>query len=84
MYFPLLGSMYDEDEEPSPIPRRKLIRSSSDPSIATGENVPGIPPYPAPPSYRRDKQVYSRPRYNWTVQEKTKQKIEHQFFQQKV
>ncbi|XP_064596202.1 tight junction protein ZO-1-like [Liolophura sinensis] len=26
-----------------------LVRSSSDPSIATVEKVPGIPPYPSPP-----------------------------------
>ena len=53
----LPGSMYDDDDQPSPIPRRRLIRSSSDPSINTGDNVPGIPPYPAPPSYHKDKQV---------------------------
>lgn len=47
-------SMYeDEDDEPSPGMRRRLMRSSSDPSINTGENIPGIPPYPAPPSYGR-------------------------------
>lgn len=46
----------DDDDEMSPVvPRRKLIRSSSDPSIATNENVPGIPPYPNPPNYRRDR-----------------------------
>ena len=55
----LPGGIYDEDDQPSPIPRRKLIRSSSDPSINTGDNVPGIPPYPAPPSYHRDKQVFT-------------------------
>lgn len=50
------GGVYEDDEQPSPSPpRRKLIRSSSDPSINTGDNVPGIPPYPAPPSYHRDK-----------------------------
>ena len=43
-------SMYD-DEEPSPGNRRKLVRSSSDPSLATQDNIPGIPPYPTPPSY---------------------------------
>ena len=36
-----------------PVRGRRLIRSSSDPSIATGENVPGIPPYPDPPVYQR-------------------------------
>ena len=45
--------MFDDDDDSPPV-RRKMIRSSSDPSIATGENVPGIPPYPAPPNYRRD------------------------------
>ena len=48
------GSMYGDEEDASPVPRRKLVRSSSDPSIATGENVPGIPPYPAPPNYHQD------------------------------
>ncbi len=53
------NSMYedDDDDEPSPIPKRKMIRSSSDPSINTQENIPGIPPYPAPPNYHRDRQV---------------------------
>ena len=47
-----------------PVRGRRLIRSSSDPSIATGENVPGIPPYPAPPTYqqrpREPRAVHSR------------------------
>ncbi|XP_013406126.2 tight junction protein ZO-1-like isoform X4 [Lingula anatina] len=46
-------SMSDE-EDGTPPARKKLVRASSDPSIATGENVPGIPPYHAPPSYTRD------------------------------
>ncbi len=56
------NSMYedDDDDEPSPIPKRKMIRSSSDPSINTQENIPGIPPYPAPPNYHRDRQVSNR------------------------
>jgi tight junction protein 1 len=33
--------------------RPRLPRASSDPSLATQDNVPGIPPYPAPPIYNR-------------------------------
>ena len=43
-----------------PVRGRRLIRSSSDPSIATGENVPGIPPYPAPPTYQQKRGRESR------------------------
>lgn len=50
-------SMYNDDgmegggggREPPP----RLMRSSSDPSLTVQDNVPGIPPYPAPPSYNR-------------------------------
>ena len=52
-------SNYDDDDEMSPAPRRKLVRSSSDPSITTADNVPGIPPYPAPPNYRREHRAVS-------------------------
>ena len=47
-------SMYDDnDASPTPV-RRPMVRSNSDPSIATLENIPGIPPYQAPPSYMRE------------------------------
>nr|QRF78342.1 ZO1 [Phoronopsis harmeri] len=42
------------DDEKTPPQKRKLLRATSDPSIATGDNVPGIPPYQAPPTYHRD------------------------------
>jgi len=46
--------MYDDnDASPTPV-RRPMVRSNSDPSIATLENIPGIPPYQAPPSYMRE------------------------------
>ena len=34
-----------------PMQRRRLVRASSDPSLTTADNVPGIPPYNAPPIY---------------------------------
>ena len=47
------GLYDDDDDEVMPAPRgQRLVRSSSDPSINTAENIPGIPPYPAPPIYR--------------------------------
>ena len=47
-------SLYDDQGDISPMTsHRKLVRSSSDPSVNTQENIPGIPPYPAPPSYNR-------------------------------
>ena len=48
---PLHPGSHHQDR--APVRGRRLIRSSSDPSIATGENVPGIPPYPAPPMYHQ-------------------------------
>ncbi|XP_061190159.1 tight junction protein ZO-1-like isoform X3 [Saccostrea echinata] len=42
-----------DDFDASPKHKKRLIRSSSDPSINTTDRVPGIPPYPAPPSYHR-------------------------------
>ncbi|XP_078328318.1 tight junction protein 1-like isoform X10 [Crassostrea virginica] len=44
---------HPEDFDASPKHKKRLVRSSSDPSINTTERVPGIPPYPAPPSYHR-------------------------------
>ncbi|XP_064644896.1 tight junction protein ZO-1-like isoform X2 [Lineus longissimus] len=41
------------DPETPPLNRR-LIRSSSDPSVATMDNIPGIPPYKQPPTYQRE------------------------------
>ena len=35
-----------DDFDLSSVLRPRLIRSSSDPSINTGQNIPGIPPYP--------------------------------------
>ncbi|ELU09381.1 hypothetical protein CAPTEDRAFT_221876 [Capitella teleta] len=46
-------SLYGEDDMVPGRGQRRLVRSSSDPSINTHDNVPGIPPYPAPPSYNR-------------------------------
>ncbi|XP_056002922.1 tight junction protein ZO-1-like isoform X20 [Ostrea edulis] len=42
-----------DDFDASPKHKKRLVRSSSDPSINTTDRVPGIPPYPAPPSYHR-------------------------------
>ena len=46
----------DDDEMVKP---RRLVRSSSDPSLAVQENIPGIPPYPNPPGYPRDDRMVS-------------------------
>ncbi|XP_025081792.1 tight junction protein ZO-1-like isoform X3 [Pomacea canaliculata] len=46
----------------SPMQKKRLVRSSSDPSINTTERVPGIPPYPAPPGYHNAKAVPYRSR----------------------
>ena len=46
-----------DDLDTSPMQKKRLVRSSSDPSINTGDRVPGIPPYPAPPGYQRDSKV---------------------------
>nr|QRF78291.1 ZO1 [Terebratalia transversa] len=40
----------DEDEK-SPQIKKKIPRASSDPSLSTADQVPGIPPYHSPPSY---------------------------------
>lgn len=40
-----------DDLDASPIHKKRLMRSSSDPSINTMDRIPGIPPYPAPPRY---------------------------------
>ena len=47
--------LYDEDDQNvPPVPsKRKLLRSSSDPSLSTQDQIAGIPPYPSPPSYYR-------------------------------
>ena len=42
-----------DDFELSPKHKKRLVRSSSDPSVNTTDKIPGIPPYPAPPSYHR-------------------------------
>ena len=36
-------------------PGGRMVRSSSDPSINTQENIPGIPPYPSPPTYKNQR-----------------------------
>ena len=50
-------SMYDDDGangDFSPPVQRRLQRASSDPSINTTDNIPGIPPYTSPPIYHMD------------------------------
>lgn len=44
-----------DDLDVSPIRKKQLMRSSSDPSVNTQENIPGIPPYPSPPTYKNQK-----------------------------
>lgn len=44
-----------DDFDVSPIRKKTLMRSSSDPSVNTHENIPGIPPYPSPPTYKNQK-----------------------------
>ncbi|KAH9508486.1 hypothetical protein Btru_055324, partial [Bulinus truncatus] len=44
-----------DDLYASPIRKKQLMRSSSDPSVNTQENIPGIPPYPSPPTYKNQK-----------------------------
>ena len=46
-----------DDLDISPVEKKRLVRSSSDPSINTADRVPGIPPYPAPPGYQTDRKV---------------------------
>ncbi|XP_071115835.1 tight junction protein ZO-1-like isoform X4 [Haliotis cracherodii] len=52
-----------DDFDVSPIQKKRLVRSSSDPSVNTAEHgIPGIPPYPAPPSYHNQR-VLPQDRY---------------------
>ncbi|GFS16937.1 tight junction protein ZO-1 [Elysia marginata] len=44
-------------------PGGRMVRSSSDPSINTQENIPGIPPYPSPPTYKNQR-IPSDSRYS--------------------
>ncbi|XP_067654258.1 tight junction protein ZO-1-like isoform X2 [Haliotis asinina] len=45
-----------DDFDVSPIQKKRLVRSSSDPSVNTAEHgIPGIPPYPDPPSYHNQR-----------------------------
>ncbi|XP_059173109.1 tight junction protein ZO-1-like isoform X2 [Physella acuta] len=44
-----------DDFDVSPMRKKTLMRSSSDPSVNTHENIPGIPPYPSPPTYKNQK-----------------------------
>ena len=46
-----------DDLELSPTHKKRLVRSSSDPSINTTDKIPGIPPYPNPPRYQRSPKV---------------------------
>ncbi|BFZ25795.1 hypothetical protein BsWGS_28834 [Bradybaena similaris] len=39
----------------SPVRKQRLVRASSDPSVNTHEKIPGIPPYPSPPTYKNQK-----------------------------
>ncbi|KAK3595448.1 hypothetical protein CHS0354_003441 [Potamilus streckersoni] len=48
-----LGRHLGDRENSSPVYKKRLVRSSSDPSINTTDRVPGIPPYPEPPKYNR-------------------------------
>lgn len=43
-----------DDMDTLPLKQVPLMRSSSDPSVATADRIPAIPPYPSPPSYKRD------------------------------
>ena len=48
------SSMYTQEvDDLSPLMYRRMQRANSDPSLATQENIPGIPPYPTPPIYNR-------------------------------
>ncbi|XP_076439288.1 tight junction protein ZO-1-like isoform X2 [Babylonia areolata] len=53
-----------DDLDISPMQRKRLVRSSSDPSINTADRVPGIPPYPAPPGYQKQS-PYDQGREEW-------------------
>ncbi|XP_070178926.1 tight junction protein ZO-1-like isoform X3 [Littorina saxatilis] len=53
-----------DDLNLSPTQKKQLVRSSSDPSINTGDRVPGIPPYPAPPGYKGKMPPYNRDDYD--------------------
>lgn len=46
-----------DDLDLSPTHKRRLVRSSSDPSVNTTDKIPGIPPYPDPPRYQRSPKV---------------------------
>ncbi|XP_041355918.1 tight junction protein ZO-1-like isoform X2 [Gigantopelta aegis] len=56
-------SRAQDDLDMSPMQKKRLVRSSSDPSINTMDKIPGIPPYPSPPSYNMGspQDRYSRP-----------------------
>ena len=43
-----------------PAAHRRLVRSSSDPSVGTMDKIAGIPPYPSPPLYTHDFRKVSR------------------------
>lgn len=44
-----------DDLDVSPMRKQRLVRSSSDPSINTHENIPGISQYPSPPTYKNQR-----------------------------
>ncbi|KAK7491112.1 hypothetical protein BaRGS_00017676 [Batillaria attramentaria] len=54
-----------DDLDTSPMQKKRLVRSSSDPSINTADRVPGIPPYPAPPGYGNAKMPPFSRRDEW-------------------
>ena len=39
--------------------QKRLVRSFTDPSINTHENIPRIPPYPSPPTYKNQRVNFS-------------------------
>ncbi|XP_033725435.1 tight junction protein ZO-1-like isoform X4 [Pecten maximus] len=50
-----------DDLDLSPMHKKRLVRSSSDPSVNTTDRIPGIPPYPAPPAYHKTPGVQRNP-----------------------
>ena len=64
--WPAANGPEPKDNSP-PLPRKKLVRSSSDPSVATAENIPGIPPYPDPPSYPREHRDQTQVRWHQNI-----------------
>ena len=51
------GTQTADAHDSSSTVTKPLARSSSDPNMSVPDPVPWVPPYPAPPMYRRDEQV---------------------------